>query len=297
MSTFRKFILINRNELDRVRERKIKEYNPNVQALARVEQSIEEVLANPVTSNDVKLKALSELNNKFEHLRPNKTTVRPITKQCIPVVVAPQNEAELPPLALTTPPPPPPPPIVDIPAPIPVLEAAHQAAAPGPAAAAALAVAGPVAALASADLAELPPLREEEIRLPDQYQNKFTQLLNIIKLSPNVIRAATTGELVINNTLIPHSKYIHAIRELYIRSQAHTTIGLGLFLSPLNQLNVPANLISNSARKAEYSQIIHSQPNAINLINTAKALKQKGKGILKSQPPGKRPRILLVFKK
>ena len=265
MSAFRKFILINRSELDRLRERKIREYNPTVQALARVEKNIEDVLSDPLSSNESKLQALTDLNSKFDHLRPNKNTVKPLAAASIPIIIpnaiAPvaQEEVEL-----------------DL-----------FAAAPGPAApepAAALAAPGPAVALASPGQAAAP---EKEFRIPAQYHNKLTELLNIINHSPNIIRAANSGELIINDTLIPHSKYCDAIRELYQHSATNSTIGIALLLNALKSLNVSANLIT-------LVQAIH---NPLNLINTPKTLKQKGTGTISHQPPGKRPRVLLLFKK
>ena len=236
-----------------------------------MEKNIEEVLSDPLASNELKIKILTELNNKFEHLRPNKNKVQTLAPPTIPIQVPAILDKDPEEGALE-------PAVVD--EAVPMLEDAP--AIPEPALA--VAVAAPV---------EI----EKEFRLPSQYHNKITELINIIKLNPNVIRAADTGELVINNNLIPHSKFNDAIRELYQHSLAHTTLGIGLLLSALKSLNVPPVLISNSLRRGEYTNLIHSFQNPINMIHSPKALNQKGFGHSKSHPPGKRPRILVVFKK
>ena len=240
-----------------------------------MEKNIEDVLSDPLSSNESKLQALTDLNSKFDHLRPNKNTVKPLAAASIPIIIpnaiAPvaQEEVEL-----------------DL-----------FAAAPGPAApepAAALAAPGPAVALASPGQAAAP---EKEFRIPAQYHNKLTELLNIINHSPNIIRAANSGELIINDTLIPHSKYCDAIRELYQHSATNSTIGIALLLNALKSLNINPNLISNNIRKAEYITLLQAIHNPLNLINTPKTLKQKGTGTISHQPPGKRPRVLLLFKK
>ena len=134
---------------------------------------------------------------------------------------------------------------------------------------------------------------EKVFRLPSQYHNKLSNLITIIKLNPKVIRAAESGELIIKDTLIPHSSYVDAIRELYVHSGNNWSIVLGLLLSALNSLNIPSNLISNSLRKSEYIQLQHAHINPLN-FNNSPPKQQHGNG---GGQPGKRPCILLMFKK
>ena len=68
---------------------------------------------------------------------------------------------------------------------------------------------------------------------------------------------------------------------------------MGLLLSALNSLNIPSNLISNSLRKSEYIQLQHAHVNPLN-FNNSPPKQQRGNG---GDPPGKRPLILLMFKK
>ena len=148
----------------------------------------------------------------------------------------------------------------------------------------------PLPAMAAADREDVNV--EKEFRLASQYHNKLSTLISIIKLNPRVIRAAESGELIINETLISHSSYVDAIRELYVHSGNNSSIGIGLLLSALNSLNLPSNLISNSLRKSEYIQLQHAHINPLN-FNNSPPKQQRGKG---GGPPGKRPRILM-FKK
>ena len=233
-----------------------------------MEKNIENLLADPSIASDTKVNALSsDLNAKFEQLRPNKTTVKTI-KENTQVQAAdlepppPQQykaeQEEVEPVATVAVP-------VPTPAPLPSVEAAVQ------------------------EEVNI----EKEFRLASQYHNKLSNLISVIKVFPKVIRAAESGELIINDTLIPHSSYIDAIRELYVHSGNNSSIGIGLLLSALNSLNIPSTLISNSLRKAEYIQLQHAHINPLN-FNNSPLKQQRGNG---GGPPGKRPRILLMFKK
>ncbi len=55
MASFRKFVLLSRNELDRIKEKRIREYDQSLSALARTERDIEELLSDPAISNADKL--------------------------------------------------------------------------------------------------------------------------------------------------------------------------------------------------------------------------------------------------
>ena len=195
MSAFRKYILINRSELERLRERKIKEYNPEVTALARTEEAIGNLLTNPMINNEDKVKQLSGLSSTFEQRRPKNINSK--TKN-VPLHVPVQQVADIP-----------------LPMPDPLI-----------------AVAAPVIAvpdmlamdnLEPNQIPNIIPQDEnriklfdylQDLRLPVQYSNKLSELLNIINANPHIICSSPKGELVINGNLIQGSNFKHSIRTL-----------------------------------------------------------------------------------
>ena len=257
-----------------MREKNIKEYNPNVTALARTEDEIGNLLNNPMINNEDKVKQLSLLSATFEQRRP-----KIVNSKTVPVPFPIQQVAAIP-----------------IPLPDPTIAVA--------------APANTVQEVLPEEPLVIPNIIAQEekrikpfdylqdLRLPVQYSNKLSDLLNIINANPHIICSSPKGELVINGNIIPDSNFKHSLRELYQHSKSNCIIGFGLLLGALNSLNISPNLISNSVHKAQYEQLQNALPPG-NILAPYNILKQKGTGIKKRRktlgPPGKRPRVLFVF--
>lgn len=85
MSTTRKMLLLDQAEVERLRQRQLKEYDPTLGAMARATMEIEEVLTNRNLTDEDKLQLLGSLQERFRKL---KATLGPVPVVS-PVVVAP----------------------------------------------------------------------------------------------------------------------------------------------------------------------------------------------------------------
>ena len=100
MTAFRKFVLISRNELDRIKEKRIRDYDQSLSALARTERDIEELLSDPAISNEDKLGSYYKLSEMFDKLRPGIGSTIP-TNGVVPdpnaatLVTPPANQADV----------------------------------------------------------------------------------------------------------------------------------------------------------------------------------------------------------
>ena len=249
---------MSRNELDRIKERKIREYDQGLSALVRTEKDIEELLSDPTISNAEKLQSYYKLSEKFEKLRPIKsvqipTTLTPINQEeAIQPVTDQEDEMDESAAAeLETAPPPPEPPAAQA-----AIEVHPQ---------------------------PNPPPNLNEVKLPPQYHNKYSQLKSLLDLNPNIIRSSPNGELVINNHILANSSYIDLIRESYIHSSKHNIVGLALFLQALNVIRADPSLISNTLIISKYKKLLPKRTS----VPTQFA----------AGPPGKPPRTIIIYRK
>ena len=250
---------MQRNDLDLLKEKRIRDYNQEVTALSRIEKEIDELLADVSIPNDEKLKTFTMLNNKFDILKP-KASALPLIKDNVSVPtlatidgVIEQNGAQ----------------IID-------------------------------------------DNFYEKCNLPKQYRNKITEFLTTLKHNPNIIAASPNGELIINGNIIADSSFIESIREFYIHSQAHNTIGQTQLLHALSNINISPSLISNRDVRTKYNKIKFPQfgqgmqtklksntpPNShssIGLIHYNK-LTHPNSHLEIDPPPGKRPKVIFIYK-
>ncbi len=66
MSTFQKMVLLSQEEMERMRQKQIKEYDPNLRALARLQDEKETVLTDKQMSPDEALKIFQKLTSRYE---------------------------------------------------------------------------------------------------------------------------------------------------------------------------------------------------------------------------------------
>ena len=264
-TAFRKFVIINPSELERLKEKRIRDYDQNLTALARLETNIESVLADESISLEEKLKLYNLLSAKFEniHSKCNKSNLQTSRAPTVPIVqaqninVEPTNQIPLPEQE-------------DIPQ-IPQLAQPED---------------GQIQQVA-ADKEVLPQVFDVVnidnmlITLPAQYQSKFNKLLDIVKQFPGEISRSINNEIVISGKVIPETSFTDLFRNLYIHSAAHCNIGQNKFLQALVKCNINPNFISNSHIRTQYLKLLNQYLNI-----------QTGKG----PPPGKRPCILMLYK-
>ena len=75
MTDHRKMVLLEAAELNRIRQRQIREYDPNISAMARAQEQIEDILLNDKLSNEEKMALINHARDRYESI---KNTVGPI---------------------------------------------------------------------------------------------------------------------------------------------------------------------------------------------------------------------------
>jgi hypothetical protein len=100
--SFKKYTLFTNDDLQRLRQKHIAEYNPNISALAKLQGEIESILeGNSNVPNNDKLKLLSTLEQRFNSIKQNEQTfekqqqplIKPVQKPQIQIA-APANEID-----------------------------------------------------------------------------------------------------------------------------------------------------------------------------------------------------------
>ena len=66
---FQKARLVNEEELSRLVEKQIREYNPNLRILGQIQLQQESILNNPRLSSDDKLQLFKKLQQRFSHMK------------------------------------------------------------------------------------------------------------------------------------------------------------------------------------------------------------------------------------
>lgn len=72
MSTFKKMMLLSQEEMERIKARQIKEYDPSLTALARIQDQLDTVLNDPVLAKappDERLKLFQKLQHRFGQIK------------------------------------------------------------------------------------------------------------------------------------------------------------------------------------------------------------------------------------
>jgi len=117
-------------------------------------------------------------------------------------------------------------------------------------------------------------------------QNKGNQLVDFLDEHPGVFSTTPKGELTIRGNPIPGSNFSDLFHHLFVHRK-QTPPGLEHFVAALRDLNVPRSSLSN--RKVIE---LLDQDEFHDASNVSSSVSQLGKGI----PPGKRPRILYLYK-
>ena len=121
-----------------------------------------------------------------------------------------------------------------------------------------------------------------QVNLPHQYQKKFELFQNFLAQHKRDIHSNAAGELVIDGNIIPNTSLSDLLRSFYVRNGSMNLIGLPNLIAKLKALKVDSELFSNKDAK--------------NSINYLQKFSQSGKGNSFAHPPGKKPRILRVFR-
>lgn len=229
MSTVRKMQLISEAELNRLRAKQIREYDPDITAIVRLETEIENILNDTTKNETEKIAELRSAQIKSRNLRDQEAvnlknplaTIRPVAHQAATAAAA---------------------------------AAATTAAVPG--AAAAVTEEG-VQRTRTIDAAD----EEHMLRgLRGATRQKAEQVLGEIKKHPESIQFDKhSRHLLINNEPIEGSNFIDIFAYAFASSVKNKSKPPGLlsFYSALNKLNVPQSYL---ARRNAYSNLRNPPP-------------------------------------
>ena len=303
---FRALTLIEEGELERLRQRQIKEYEPALKSLATTQENIQRLFDDPDLDDEGKFKVLTALQERFGYLygkfkNSGKATAVPdhvpapaVTPPAIAPAVATAGRA----VAATT----------------------LAAAAPQASAAAAAAAASGVMTK-TADSAGEPDsemglsglFSSGAANIPVTYERKVKVLQDFLNAHKSEICQNSKQELVIDGLAIPNSSASELIRSLYVKNQNMNLIGQANLLQKLKQLKVDPNMFSQKEVVASLTHLTkHKNSPSSASQSTSKAESQSGWGKRKSHhasrtssssslnnilpPPGKAPRLLHVFR-
>jgi len=129
--------------------------------------------------------------------------------------------------------------------------------------------------------------------LPKTFHKKATDLAEFFDEHKGHFASNAQGELVIDGQAIAKSNFKDLIRHLYIEKR-QVPHGLNEFVASLKALNVPRTSLSNK----KIIEILDNDPDVF--YDSPLGTMQTGSGRLnhnRTKPPGKRPRILFLYKR
>ena len=202
--------LIEEAELERLRQRQIKEYNPSLRSLGQIQEQIEKLFDDPELTDEGKVKILSHLQDRFGILLSQfkNSTSRPSPEtegKPLEIEIKPQNNPN---------------PSIDSEE-DPKVEASEET---------------PVISL-------IPSL--EEAKIPSHFASKFQHFQDFLRKHQNEICSNDKKEIVLDGEPIAHSSFPDLLRSLYIRNNEMNLIGSQQFHSKLYELNARSDMFSH----------------------------------------------------
>ena len=330
---FKRFSLIERDELDRLQAKQIRDYSPVLSQLVTIKNEIERVLRAPKLGSDERVKVVHLLRTRFDNiyktLKYNGMAVLPPVpagaQPLVPgaqVIAAPGaiQQAALPhigaePLQM-----------------LPGAEQVHDAAPPfemhaGEQAAPNIEAEGefgrpeairqrervdvsvggdePIYEEREQEMGTEPQVQwpsKQELGIPPNIEPKYKKMTTKLSGYPHLINRNERNEIILNGERIPDSNFSDLIGSLYRRKAQMNLKGEGDFIRMLRELNISPAEISTQESKELLSpsefQDAPSSPQHGTGRNTKKSVPFKSP-ISSSKklgpPPGKRPRILRVY--
>ena len=241
--------LVEEGELERLRQRQIKEYNPSLRTLGQIQEQIEKLFEDPDLSDEGKCKILSHLQERFGLLL---TQFKNSGSGLSPATDTKQLQVEI---------------KRDHEEPVADEEPAENKM---------------VLAPQDASLYSIIPSLVDS-KIPVQYARKFELFQEFLKEHKNEISTNDKKEVVLDGEAIAYSSFPDLLRSLYVRNQDMNLIGSQQFHTKLHELNVQPDMFSNKDTLSTLGR----------LDKKSQKHSQTGYG---AHPPGKRPRILHVFR-
>jgi len=158
----------------------------------------------------------------------------------------------------------------------------------------------------------LDTMEKDKQIVPDKFSRKFHELRVFLKNNPHILRQNMLGEAVVDGKTIANSNAADLIRNVFIKNEKQKTIGANRFATSLMMEYFSPEMASNSefiSMLNNPQQSPRTSPSSSSSTKTSTASfsinsKQGGKGFPKRKrggkplphPPGKRPRILYLYR-
>lgn len=276
MTDYRKMVLLEAAELDRIRQRQIREYDPNLSAMAKAQSQIDDILLNDKLSDSEKLALMNHAQHRYDAIKAK---------------IGPLHETKL---ALN-----------------------------------------PVQPIVNADQQFQDTMSSSGTQTHDEISKDldpslipdYQILKRVIAENPKLVKSNRAGELVIKNKAVKGTNFNDIIKSLLTGEKVDSTPGVSDFVRGIQSLNLSdknftsTHLLdqlyqsSPSVTISKFKQSTKSSPSHFGFtsitppppppsptttssssfkskISTRKS--QKGHGI--HYPPGKRPRILWLYR-
>jgi hypothetical protein len=218
---FKAMSLVEEAELERLRQRQIREYDPSLNNLAKIQENIMKLFEAPDMSDEVKYKILVSLQERFANSTHYAAPTPPTMTEDVP----PQAIVEQPPPAEQV---------------APAVEAVQ---------------------VPEVQKKARPGLLEfENFNIPSQYHQKLDTLHKFIQDHQDVISTNHKGELVLDAKPFQNSSFSDLIRGLYIRNQSMNLNGMSNLIGKLYQLNAPKALLSHKDAVGVYDYFTKKPP-------------------------------------
>lgn len=211
-------ILIGADELDRLRQKKIEQYNPTLRSMAFIDEDIEKIFDNPNLTPYQKLNLFQAARHRFRSMSkpPEKPKVEPDEGHEVPQPA---------PIPMAPPP--------QMPAPAPQLLAAPQLIAP-------------IAQAQAAALHHEPRLNKILTLVPEKSVKDAVALIEMVSEKPEILSINDENQLVYRGKAIVGSNAYDLFHSLYSTSQKFNFHGVKEFVQGLKSINIPSKLISNT---------------------------------------------------
>ena len=234
--SFSKKVLIEQAELDRLQQRQIRDYSPELQTMVRLQNQMRDIMARKKLTAEERINLISELQIRFDKLKKETGVL----------------SGAMPPQAAPEAPPPPP---GDVP---------NILAAKG---------IGPDAALEkkekeqdevpekgedlSGEASALSPMMSRIIRwnIPGLYHQKAHRLLKNIHKNPEILTRNENGEAVVYGESIPGSNFKFLFKSMVSNQQDLHQVGIDDFLRALRSLGIKKDDISGEPLKNKLSNV------------------------------------------
>jgi hypothetical protein len=300
MSSLVKKVLIEKAELDRMQQRQLRDYSPDLHALAELQTQMALVLANKKMSPEQKLSLLSNYQGRFNKIKKDTGVLTGVSAAPDATRPAPQNVPLQKDRAIKS----------DASAKeVPPTESADE--------------------LDDNDGGDdVPPAEAvRHIGIPPMYENKARKLFTKILDHPNILKRNAAGEMVVNGVVVPNSNFNSLFKSMVSSDSDLNQTGVDSFMDALHQIGVRPDELSGKKVKLMYNppatrgtsqkrlaalrgrfyekegDLTDEDEANNNYPDQRKQTKskargakkgQKGKG-LKRTPPGLRPNILYVY--